>query len=71
MSTQTETATVYAPDRAWEAAPTFPGTAEAKILRDEGAGKARTALIRLNAWRSCDAACSPRHRAALRRRRRV
>ncbi|MHC4909856.1 MAG: cupin domain-containing protein [Planctomycetota bacterium] len=49
MSTETGTDTVYAPDMAWEPALDFPGTAETKILRDDGPGQARTAFIRLHA----------------------
>jgi hypothetical protein len=41
--------TAYAPEMAWESTTGFPGTAEAKVLRDEGARKARTMLVRLHA----------------------
>lgn len=39
---------VYTPEMAWTAAPDFPGEAEVKVLRDEGARKARTILVRLH-----------------------
>jgi hypothetical protein len=44
-----EVQTVRTPEMAWEATTQFPGTADAKVLRDEGEGEARTLLIRLSA----------------------
>ena len=34
---------------AWESIPAFTGTAEAKVLRDDGTDKAKTMLVRLQA----------------------
>ncbi len=43
------TTDLYVPEMAWQEFTEFPGTAEAKILRDKGLVKARTMLIRLHA----------------------
>jgi anti-sigma factor ChrR (cupin superfamily) len=44
-----ETQTLYTPDMAWGANAGFPGSADAKVLRQEGERKAKTLLIRLSA----------------------
>jgi len=39
---------LYAPEMHWENITLFPGTAEAKVLRDDGPGKAKTMLVRFH-----------------------